>query len=221
MDMAQRRVRAEGPTPSNSGEHKKYSTKTFWIGIQSEVEASVQPQRLFGTLGNLNASRNHNPFCVENIYFTFAQIFLVVIWCQRSILLWLIASTNSQLDLIFKFHSFDFHRRTLRDEKIENAVAALNRSDMVIKLVSPRVLAKWIARNRCRTDDRITDDEVRAYAKRVHETVGYASIVQSRGIFVWRAEKSTEMGSSSFEYFLYLFDRTCQELFLSATYSSA
>ena len=80
---------------------------------------------------------------------------------------------------------------------------------MIIKLVPPAVMAKWLARNRRRTDPRITEEEIRSYAKRVHESVGYdASNIQSRGIFVWRAEKSREMGRRTDDYLLYVFDRT-------------
>ena len=97
-----------------------------------------------------------------------------------------------------------------RDVKIEEAVNLLHRPEMFIKLIPPRVMVNWLARNRRRTDPRITEEEVRANAKRVHETVGYASSIQSRGIFVWRAEKNREMGRSTEDYLFHVFDRTKQ-----------
>ena len=54
--------------------------------IQSEVEASIQPQRLSGLSVSVTPSTTQNQFHVEYKYFTPAQIFLVVIWCGSSIL---------------------------------------------------------------------------------------------------------------------------------------
>jgi len=65
--------------------------------------------------------------------------------------------------------------------KIEEAVNFLHRPKMFIELIL--VMVNWLARNRRRTYPRITEEEVRAHAKRVHETVGYASSIQSRGHF--------------------------------------
>ena len=81
--------------------------------------------------------------------------------------------------------SSSFFHLTNRDIKIEEAINLLYRPDMIIKLVPPAVMAKRLARNRRRTDPRITEEEIRAYAKRVLESVGYdASSIQSRDIFV-------------------------------------
>ena len=107
-------------------------------------------------------------------------------------------------------YACSFTLNPFRDAKIEDAVNLLHRPEMFIKLIPPRVMVNWLARNRRRTDPRITEEEIRAYAKRVHETVGYASSVQSRGIFVWRAEKNREMGRNTEDYLLHVFDRTKQ-----------
>ena len=69
-----------------------------------------------------------------------------------------------------------------RDVKIEDTANLLHRPDMIIKLIPPRFMVKWLARNRRRTDPRITEEEIQAYAKRVHETVGYTLLLRGTGI---------------------------------------
>jgi len=55
-----------------------------------------------------------------------------------------------------------FLHLTNRDTNIEEAVNLRYRPDMIIKLVSPEIMAKLLARNRRRTDPRITEEEIRA-----------------------------------------------------------
>ena len=54
-----------------------------------------------------------------------------------------------------------------RDTQIEDAVNLLDRSDIIIKLVSSAVIAKWLARNRRYSDVRITEEDVRVYMAKI------------------------------------------------------
>ena len=54
-----------------------------------------------------------------------------------------------------------------RDTRIEDAVNLLDRSDIIIKLVSSAVIAKWLARNRRYSDVRITEEDVRVYMAKI------------------------------------------------------